>query len=140
MELGSDGTAVVLLLIPVFSISILRSAILHIYELGKSRTALKKSERKIPFRRKLLLTRYARDCAHYTRQAEHLTFAYWAYLGWEAVRLLCWALSGIFPAAGGVLSILVLIKAALLDIPIILFFFLMTKHGKNGGVTWKWEA
>ena len=54
MELGSDGTAVVLLLIPVFSISILRSAILHIYELGKSRTALKKSERKIPFRRKLL--------------------------------------------------------------------------------------
>ncbi len=37
MELGSDGTAVVLLLIPVFSISILRSAILHIYELGKSR-------------------------------------------------------------------------------------------------------
>lgn len=140
MELGSDGTAVVLLLIPVFSIPILRSAILHIYELGKSKTALKKAERKIPFRRKVLLTHYARDCTHYTRQAKRLTFVYWTYLGWEAVCVLCWALSGAFPAVGGVLNILVLIKAVLLDIPVILFFFLMTKHGKNGGVTWKWEA
>ena len=140
MELGSDGTAVVLLLIPVFSIPILRSAILHLYELGKSKTALKKSERKIPFRRKVLLTYYARDCSHYTRQAKCLTFVYWAYLGWEAVCILCWAFSGAFPAVGRVLNILVSIKAALLDIPIILFFFLMTKHGKNGGVIWKWEA
>ena len=140
MELGSDGTAVVLLLIPIFSISILRSAILHIYELGKSKTALKKTGRIIPFYRKILLTHYARDCTHYTRPAKCLIFVYWTYLGWEAVCVLCWALSGAFPSVGGVLNILVLIKAALLDIPIILFFFLMTKHGKNGGVTWKWEA
>lgn len=31
------------------------------------------------------------------------------------------------------------LKACILDIPINVYGFVMTKHGKSGGVVWKWE-
>lgn len=38
----------------------------------------------------------------------------------------------------GAFSVIVLLKLLLLDIPVNVFSFLMTKHAKSGGVTWRW--
>ena len=51
-----------------------------------------------------------------------------------------WALSGVFPSVLPVLRVLAYGKGIFFDIPVFVFFFLMTRHAKTGGVTWKWEV
>lgn len=40
---------------------------------------------------------------------------------------------------GYALHLCAALKACILDIPINVYGFVMTKHGKSGGVVWKWE-
>lgn len=139
MEIGKDGIICSLFLIPIFINIILRSAICHIYELGKSKTFLKKHKQGLPFIKKLFLIGYVENCKYYTAQARRLRDLYWITSIYQIVCILCWLLSFPFSLAETVLRYFILIKGILFDGPIVLSFFFMTKHGKNGGVTWKWE-
>jgi len=140
METDHGLALVSLVLIPIFTHIILRSAVNHIYALGRSSTYLKKHRRDIPFVRRILLTGYEENCKYYAVQARRLRKIYWISTGYQLICILCWALSGVLSPAADVLPYLISIKVVLLDIPLLVFFFVMTKHGKNGGVTWKWEV
>lgn len=130
----------VLLIISFFTQLILGTAVCHIHDLGKSKTFLKKHRRDRPLWKRVLLIGYAQECKYYAPQAYGLTIAYWIGFAWSVVCILCWVLSGVFGPVSCVLRVLVYGKGIFFDIPAFAFFFLMTKHGKNGGVTWKWEV
>lgn len=49
-------------------------------------------------------------------------------------------LSLVLPQVQDILIVCVYIKLIVLDIPVDLFGLVMTKRGKHGGVTWRWEA
>lgn len=140
MELDSDGIICVLFLLPIFTQFILWSAVCHIHDLGKSKTSRKKSRQNFSLIKKVLLVGYVEDCKYYADRANKLRFFYWVGIVYLTFSILCWILSSFIPQVTFVLQGLVSIKVILFDVPVFIFFFLMTKHGKNGGVTWKWEA
>lgn len=140
MKLSNNGAICLLVLLPVFTQAILHSAVCHICDLGKGKTFRKKEKQGLSLSKRILLAGYVENCRHYAVQARRLRAAYWVGLIYLMVCFLCWALSGFFPLAGTLLYYLVCIKVMALDIPVFVFFFFMTKHGKNGGVTWKWEV
>lgn len=129
-----------LFLLPFFTQIILGTAVSHIHDLGKSRSYLKKNRGNRPLWKRLLLIGYAQECKYYTAQAKRLTIIYWIGFLWPIAAVLCWALSEALPSVLPVLRVLVYGKGILFDIPVFVFFFLMTKHAKTGGVTWKWEV
>lgn len=130
----------VLLIISFFTQLILGTAVCHIHDLGKSKTFLKKHRKDCPLWKRVLLIGYARECKYYADQAQRLTIAYWIGFVWPVVDVLSLVWYRTFGSALHVLRVLVYGKGILFDIPVFVFFFLMTKHGKNGGVTWKWEV
>ena len=140
MKPDTGGLLCALLLIPFFTQIILGTAVSHIHDLGKSRTFLKKNRRNRPLWKRFLLIGYAQECKYFATQAKGLTIAYWAGFLWPIASLLCWALSEVFPSVLPVLRVLVYGKGILFDVPVFVFFFLMTRHAKTGGVTWKWEV
>lgn len=140
MQADKDSIITIFLVLPIFTQFILRSAVCHIHDLGKSKTFRKKGHRSLSLFQKVLLIGYAEDCKYYTSQAKKLRIAYWVGIFYPIVAVVCWILSSAFPLAVYVLQGLLYVKVVLFDIPVFVFFFLMTKHGKNGGVTWKWEV
>ena len=139
MDIDNGWIICSLLLFPIYTHIIYRSAIHHIYELGKSKTFLKKEKASLPFGKKLSLGAYVENCKHHSSIAKRLVIVYWIQVLFHLLCVLVWATSLCWTLARIMLPYLVLMKSVLFDLPTILFFFLMTKHGKNGGVTWKWE-
>lgn len=140
MKQDAEGQLCALLMLSFFTQIILGAAVSHIHDLGKSRSYLKKSRGNRPLWKCFLLIGYAQECKYYAAQAKGLTIAYWIGFLWPIVSMLCWALSRVFSPVLPVLRMLVYGKGILFDLPVFVFFFLMTKHAKNGGVTWKWES
>lgn len=140
MELDNNGMICVLLLLTIFTQFILRSALWHIHDLGRSRTYRKKNRRKFSLREKTFLIGYVEECKYYRDQAKKLRIACLADFIYSIISILFWILSSFIPLAGFVLRGLVFVKVILFGIPVFIFFFIMTEHGKNGGVTWRWEA
>lgn len=140
MQLSNDSIICLLFLLPLFTQSILNSAVCHIHDLGKSKTIRKKERRDISLLKRILLIGYVENCKYYIIQAKRLRSIYWIGIANQIICLLCWAFSGLFSLADTILYYLVCARVIAFDIPVFLFFFLMTKHGKNGGVTWKWEV
>ena len=139
MDIDNGWIICSLLLFPIYTHIIYRSAIHHIYELGKSKTFLKKEKASLPFGKKLSLGAYVENCKHHSSIAKRLVIVYWIQVLFHLLCVLVWATSLFWTLARIMLPYLVLMKSVLFDLPTILFFFLMTTHGKNGGVTWKWE-
>lgn len=122
-----------------FTYIYLWSAVHHLFELGKSKTRIKKEKKMIPFTHKLLLIGYAERCEYHTVTAKRLCYIYWGYILITLVCIAVWVLSMMFPAAEKLLSICVLVKVLILDIPVNTYGFIMTKHDKKrGGSTWVW--
>lgn len=140
LKLDTEHLLCMLLVIPFFTQIILGTAVRHIHDLGKSKTLLKKHRKGCPLWKRVLLIGYARECKYYAAQAQRLTIAYWIGFVWPVVDVLSLVWYRTFGSALHVLRVLVYGKGILFDIPAFVFFFLMTKHGKNGGVTWKWEV
>ena len=114
--------------------TVLWSVVLSIYELGKSRTRVRKEKRQIPFLGRLLLIGYARRCEYHALAARRLCYLSWVYMLAILAGTALW-LCGLEHA----LYLCAALKACILDIPINVYGFVMTKHGKSGGVVWKWE-
>lgn len=139
MEWNTEQTLAILLISPLLILSTFRGAVLHIFEIGKSRTFLKKERARIPLRRKILLIGYVERCKYYAPTARRLMYAYWLGYGWNFLGLLCCMASRFWGTANLVLPYIMSSKVFLFDIPTMVFFFIMTKYGKNGGVVWRWE-
>ena len=139
MLISNDGYVFLLFLIPVFTITILRTAVLHLFELGKSKSRCKKIVREMSIMSSLMLFGYVEVCDHHARTAKHLRLAYWLSFILLAVSAVLFLCSLFFPTMTAILKYLFFLRLILLDFPVLLLFFVMTKHDKNGGVTWKWE-
>ena len=111
----------------------------HLFELGKSKTRIRKEKKAISRLKKLLLTGYAERCEHHVSTAKRLCYIFWAYAAGMLVCVALWAISTIAPGAEKVFSVCVLAKVIILDIPVNTYSFIMTKHSRSpGGITWRW--
>ena len=72
MQADKDSIITIFLVLPIFTQFILRSAVCHIHDLGKSKTFRKKSHRSLSLFQKVLLIGYAEDCKYYTSQAKKI--------------------------------------------------------------------
>lgn len=123
----------------VFTSIFLWSAVYHLFELGKSKTRIKKEKKTISILKKLLLIGYVERCEYHTSTAKRLCCIYWGYALITFVCIVFWILSIIIPEAEEFFSICVLVKVLVLDIPVNTYSFIMTKHNKtSGGSTWVW--
>lgn len=131
-----------LLLLPIFTVPILHSATVSLFELGKSKTRIKKRKKELPFYKKVLLLGYVEQTEHYIRLANILCRAYWLTLSLQLLAIVCSLLSLVFPTLLPGLKIALVIRACILDVPALIFLFVMTKHGSKKGELskWKWEA
>lgn len=123
----------------VFTSIFLWSAVYHLFELGKSKTRIKKEKKTISIFKKKLLIGYAERCEYHTSTARRLCYIFWGYALITFVCIVFWILSIIIPEAEEFFSICVLVKVLALDIPVNTYSFIMTKHNKSsGGSTWVW--
>lgn len=126
------------------SIVILSTAILHIFSLGKSKNTLKKIRNKysLPQRIILLHVKENKNCKCHQTALKRLLIIWDIYI---TIFLLCAVLCVIILILGPKyyeIAFLwcVKVKAYIIDIPIVIYFFIMTKHDKkHGGITWRWE-
>lgn len=140
MLASDDGYVFLLFLIPVFTIAILRAAVLHLFQLGKSKSRCKKIVREMTIISRLMLFGYVEACDSHVTTAKWFRLAYrvsFILLAVSAVLCLC---SLVLSTLTVILKYIFFIRLILLDFPVLLLFFGMTKHGKNGGVTWKWDV
>lgn len=128
-----------LLLLPVFTVTILRSATVSLFELGKSNTRIKKLKKGLPLYKKILLIGYVEQSERYTRLANSLRRAYWLTLILQFFAIVCSLLSLILPILIPSLEFALAARVCILDFPVLIFFVVMTKHGKHGGTVWRWE-
>lgn len=140
MKVDTGWIVITMVILPLYNQLIFRSAVLHLFELGKSRTFLKKEKAIIPLKQKILLVGYAQRCKHYESTARHLLYVYWFGNGLHLLCVLCWMVSWFIAKVSFALPWFLLAKLVLLDNPSVIFFFVMTKHGKHGGVDWRWEV
>ena len=115
------------------------TAVLSLYAIGKSKTKRRKERGEIPRREKLFLLGYAKRCKtgeHAAKRFCYVHLIYWAFL---LAGLVLAVFSRIFPAVLPWFFGAVVCKLALLDAPICIYGFVMTKHGKHGGCVWRWE-
>ena len=76
--ISNDGYVFLLFLIPVFTITILRSAVLHLFELGKSKSRCKKIVREMTIISRLMLFGYVEECDNHARTAVALGYVRYA--------------------------------------------------------------
>ena len=138
--MSNVNTLAILLIFPsLVSLFYIWSAAHSLYVLRKSKSKLKKVGKSLSLWQKLLLL-YPLE--QETSQYSKLAFLRILYYFMLIVTLLCiclLVLAAIFPITKNVLSHCVVGKFVVLDIPIDVLAFFMTKHGKNGGVVWIWE-
>lgn len=129
-----------LLFCPNFFTSIyLWSAVHHLFELGKSKTRIKKEKKAISIFNKLLLIGYAKRSEYHTSTAKRLCYIYWGYALITFICIILWIFSILIPETEEFVSICVLVKVIVFDVPVNIYSFILTKHNKiNGGITWLW--
>lgn len=134
------NTLAALLMFPsVVSLFHVWSAAHSLYALGKSKTKLKKLDRTINlWQRLLLIYPLERETSQYGK----IIFLRRMYYLMLVVFFLCIFMlifAAIFPSTNNVFSYCIVGKFIIIDIPIWIVAFVMSKHGKNGGVVWRWE-
>lgn len=102
----------------VFTNIFIWSAVSHLFELGKSKSSVKKEKKVIPILKKLLLIGYAERCEHHISTAKRLCYIFWGYALSTFVCIVFWALSILIPETEVLFSICVLVKVLVLDIPV----------------------
>ena len=139
MVVNNSDVLMCLLVFPsLFSLTFLFSAVSHISSLGKSKSYQKKEKQHSSLLQKILLLRNVESCRHYVKTVKRLRNIYWLLI----VTILLCLLLCILPncdVVNWILQYCILAKVVLLDIPVNLYCCFMTRHAKQGGITWKWE-
>lgn len=138
----SRSGSIVLLICPCFiTLTFVITAILHLFELGKSKTRVKKESNSIPVFKKLSLKGYVDRCEHHQKLAARIRSFYIAYLFVVIVGLAVFLLSSFITTLAQVANYFGIVKFLTVDSPFIIFSIFNTKHNrKHGGVIWKWDA
>ena len=110
-----------------------------LYSIKKSRTARKKVGREMKFWEKLLLLYPAKQSSSYYKQMLILRRVYYLVLIVFLMSVFILVIISIFALDIKIAFYYVMFKVIILDLPIGVISFVMTKHGKNGGVVWRWE-
>ena len=139
--LSRAGSAVLLLCPTLLSITFLITAILHLFELGKSKTRIKKETQSIPLIEKVSLKGYVDRCEHHKKTANLISKFYLDYLIVVIIGVTIILLSFLITSLCPIAEHFGLVKFLSLDAPFLLFCIFQTKHDrKHGGVTWKWST
>lgn len=133
-----ESLAALLFCSAFFTVIWLRTAVYHLFCLGKSNTRIKKLKNQFSFLQKLSMRGYVQACKYHATTARRLYYVNLVYVFAMAICILLWLLSCLIPAISRAFSISVLLKLFLLDIPVNIFSFFMTKYAKSGGITWRW--
>lgn len=131
---------VIFLVFPsLFSLFIVWSAYHSFFYIKKSKTARKKISKSMGLWHKFLLL-YPMDVDSLCyKRLKILRRLYFVMLFVFLFCILLLLFTIIFSLNKNVLIYCVASKVVVLDIPTGIFFFFMSKHGKNGGVVWRWE-
>lgn len=123
----------------LFTSIFLWSAVHDLFELGKSKTRVRKEKKTISKLKRIMLIGYAERCKSRVSIAKRLCYIYWIYALITFIGIVFSILSIMIPEAEELFLICVLAKVFVLDIPVNVYSFIMTKHNKtSGGVTWVW--
>lgn len=138
----SRSNSIVLLICPCFiTLTFVVTAILHLFELGKSKTRVKKETKAIPFFKKLSLKGYVDRCEHHRKLAARIRSFYIVYQFVVVVGLAVFLISSFITALAQVANCFGIVKFLTMDCPFIIFSIVNTKYNKkHGGVIWKWET
>lgn len=138
----SRSGSIVLLLCPSFiTLTFIITAILHLFEIGKSKTRVKKESNSIPIFDKLSLKGYVDRCEHHRKLATRIRRFYLAYQFVLLGGLVVFLLSSRITILMQVAKYYGIVKFLTMDVLFISFSLFNTKHDrKHGGVTWKWDA
>ncbi len=141
MHASVFGCIIIFLFTSAMSFFSLQDAIISIFYLGKSKTRKKKDIGKYTFLQRICLKHIRQRMNENVRYAKTIK----KLLVWRQAYILIEAIS-VFIIALYILGILtdtvyciIILKTIVADVPIIAYMFLMTKHGKHGGVVWRWE-
>lgn len=136
---NTEVTVILLFFPSLLSLFYLGSAYHSVYNIRKSKTAIKKLKKSMKLWQKFFLLYPFDPKSPYYKKVIILRKCY--YSAW-LILLLCTfllVLAIIFPPLTKALFCCVIFKFIVFDVPIGIFGFIMTKHGKNGGVVWGWE-
>lgn len=145
MKIGylfSRSSSIILLICPsVITLIFIVTAIVELFELGKSKTRVKKIAKAIPVSNKLSLKGYVDKCDHHQKLAVQIRRFYLVYLyillGGLAAVLLSTFVTTLEPIA----NFIGFVKFLTMDIPFVIFSMINTKHDKkHGGVKWRWDV
>lgn len=138
----SRSGSIVLLICPCFiTLTFVITAVLHLFELGKSKTRVKKESNAIPIVKKLSLKGYVDKCEHHQNLAFRIRSFYIVYLFVVIVGVAVFLLSYFVTTLARAANCFGIIKFLTMDSPFIIFSISNTKHdSRHGGVVWKWDA
>ncbi len=134
-----DTIAVFLFFPSLASLFHLWMAVHSLYAIGKSKTNLKKIGKSIKLWSKFLLLYPLEPKLSHHRKAIILRRLYYFVLIAFLICIFLLIFTMLFPPVICALFYCVALKLIVLDIPIGITAFIMSKHGKNGGVVWRWE-
>ena len=140
---NSPGSLLILIIIPflLYHFS-LRLAIISIYELGKSKSFLKKEKPQISFFGKLSLYGFVARC----KRKKKLAYKFYYFnLIYSLIAFLCiilWLLSLLWLTLKPIAIICMIAKSFIFEVPYVVYYFINTKRDRRrgrGGVIWRWE-
>lgn len=123
----------------LFSVFHLWSACHSLYSKKRSKTAQRKIGRTMTPWHKFLLLYPLKAGSPNCRKIRRLRKLYYFELFVILLCVIAFLFTVLFDLNNRILFCCVAVKVVLLEIPIETFSFIMTKHGKNGGVVWRWE-
>lgn len=131
----------VIYLLPSFvSFYLISDAVIHIFELGKSKSHLKKIRKSYTFGQRIAMKHISADnCKYYKKTVRWLLLIRKVYLIVFAVFSLFAILTFVSDKLYIAWSWGIRGKGIIIDVPIMLYFFTMTKFDlKHGGITWRY--
>lgn len=141
LEMEANKIIVLLAALSVVSLFQLWSVVHSIYRIKRNNKGMRKERKEIPFIKKLLLIGYAERAKRHTEFAKGVCYIYWVYI---VITFICIILYGtigsnFYNNSEFIFKIFAFFRLYIMDGVIIVFFMIASKHGKNGGVVWRWE-
>lgn len=131
--------AVFLFFPSLFTLFNLWSACYSFIAIKKSKTARKKLGKSVNFWGKFVLRYPIEADSLYYRKVTALRRIYYVAFCVFFVCVLVFTFTAIFSLNKKALISCVAFKLLVMDIPTEIVAFIMSKHGKSGGIVWRWE-
>lgn len=139
MNINKAGIVCTYFFLSTISIVFLWTAGYSMSVFGKSKTRIKKINKNIAIYKKLLLLYPAEASSEKLQKQRTAQRIYWLYLLVFFLGLIIMIISFCWSQVDKLFIYVTYAKLFLVDVSVWLYSFIMTKHGRNGGVVWRWE-